>query len=109
MAEQHQEHYEVMADDGIFPLKIKTGVHENVTLAHFGEVRSLVIIPEFSFDGVLTDTGKYQVWVSDDPRHVITKAVIKGNVANMRVVLDGVKGPGSDDWSKPARFSKAGE
>jgi hypothetical protein len=98
----------VMADDGVFDLKLKTRKKEQIKLKTFGRKTSLKIEPRFDFDGLLIDRGKFKLWVSDDKRRVLTKAVIDGKLADIKVVLCQVHGPGDDSWTEHTR-KNAGE
>lgn len=92
--------HKVMADDGIFDLKLRTRKREKVKLKTFGMSSNLKIEPEFDFDGLLIDKGKFRLWVSDDKRRVLTKAVINGRLADIKLVLCRVRGPGADAWTQ---------
>jgi len=100
--------HKVMADDGIFDLKLRTRKKEKVKLDTFGKVPSLRIEPKFDFDGLLVDKGKFRLWVSDDKRQLLTRAVIDGRLANIKLTLCRVRGPGDDSWTR-ATTKKAGK
>ena len=95
--------HKVMADDGIFDLKLRTRGKEKVKLKTFGKTPGLKIEPKFDFDGLLIDKGRFKLWVSDDARRLLAKAVINGKDADIKLVLCHVRGPGNDSWIELTR------
>jgi hypothetical protein len=90
--------YRVMTDEKIYDFSLKVGEAEDVKLDRYGKVRSLRIEPEASFNGLFVRKGRLTVWVSDDPRCLCTKIMAEVPVANIRIVLSEVRGPGDDIW-----------
>jgi hypothetical protein len=93
--------YRVMADEGMFSVKVKTKKKKTIKLPFYGGVESLQMDPVFDFDGLLVAGGKFRLWVSDDDRRILTKIQIKRKLADIRIVLQRVAGPGDDSWIKP--------
>lgn len=91
--------FRVMADEGIFDLRVVTEHHEDVNLPSYDKTRSLVFKPQFEFDGLLVERGHFELWVSDDTRRILTRAEIKNRFVNVNIVLQAVKGPGDDRWT----------
>ena len=89
--------------NGIFDLKLRTRGKEKVKLKTFGKTPGLKIEPKFDFDGLLIDKGRFKLWVSDDARRLLAKAVINGKVADIKLVLCQVRGPGNDSWIELTR------
>lgn len=98
--ENSESDYRVMADEGMFDLKIRTKEKEDVDLPFYGAVSAVSMDPVFDFDGLLVDGGKFMLWVSDDDRCILIKAQIKRMLADIRVVLQQVSGGGSDFWAE---------
>ncbi len=90
--------FQVMADEKIYALEVHTGRPEDVKLPGYGRVKSLKMEPKASFEGVFVRKGRMWVWVSTDPRHLMTQVSIEVPVARVRLVLIKVKGPGEDFW-----------
>lgn len=88
----------VMADDDIYDLWVRVKDREAVKLPGFGKVTSVRIEPEAAFNGIFVRKGKITVWVSDDERRLVTRIVGSVPVADIDVVLCGVRGPGNDSW-----------
>lgn len=101
MAEDMDADYRVMADEGMFDIKIRTSKKENINLPLYGDISSLRIDPVFDFDGLLVAGGEFTLWVSDDDRRILTKAQINRKLFDIRVVLQAVVGPGNDAWVQP--------
>jgi hypothetical protein len=94
-------HYQVMADEKIYDLDIKTKDYVPVYLPRFGTVRSLYLEPTAKFQGLFMRVGRLQVWISDDKRCLCTKATAKAPViGTIRLIIDKVEGPGDDFWVK---------
>ena len=72
-------------------------------LAKQEPVPSVKLKPTATFEGLFVRKGEMEVWVSTDPRRIITMASAKIPVASIRLVLDEVKGPGDDFWVRPRR------
>lgn len=100
-----EKSYRIMADEGMFDLGIKTGETEDVKLPVFGNVESLCVYPTFDFDGLLVDKGRFRLWISLDERHLMVRTKIDGKLADVRVTLCKVLGPGSDLWIQKMKES----
>jgi hypothetical protein len=98
LPENSTNNYRVMADEGMFDLVVRTKEKEQISLPLYGDVESLRIDPVFDFDGLLVDGGRFRLWVSSDKRKVLTKVQIKRKLADIRVILQAVLGPGDDRW-----------
>ncbi len=95
-----EEEFKVMADEKIYELFVKAEKKEKVVLDLFGEVDSIKLVPEAKFEGLFVRKGKMSVWVSDDDRRLCTKMEAEIPVANIKVLLCEVYGPGEDSWVK---------
>jgi biotin synthase-related radical SAM superfamily protein len=58
------------------------------------------IEPDAAFQGLFVRKGKLTLWVSEDERRILTRVVAVIPVANVRIHLDRVLGPGNDRWVK---------
>ncbi len=91
--------YRVMADEKLYDLTLKTRAEDAISLAGYErKVLSLEMVPEAMFDGLFVSKGKATVWVSRDPRRLLTYAKIKVPFGRARVKLKSVRGPGDDFW-----------
>lgn len=94
--------FEVVVNDKIYELEVNTGRVERVNLRHYGRVESLRIDPRASFEGVFIRRGEMSVWLSQDPRRILTRLELDTPFASVRLLLRNVRGPGEDDWIKLA-------
>lgn len=90
----------VYTDEKMYDLFIKTPKKEAIDLEKYGEVTSILFEPEAAFDGLFVRKGKMYMWVSDDARRVCTKITATIPLANIRIILSEVTGPGDDTWVK---------
>lgn len=90
--------YRVMADEKLYDLYLKVGSLDTMKFERFGKVKSVRVEPEAAFQGIFVRKGKLTMWVSKDPRRVCTRMMASIPVANIRVNLDKVRGPGDDFW-----------
>lgn len=91
--------YRVMADEKIYDLIVNTADIDDIDLPHYAEdVPSLQMVPEAKFDGLFVRKGKATLWVSRDPRRLLTFAKVKVPFGRLRITLHEVHGPGSDFW-----------
>lgn len=97
-AENGEYDYEVMSDEKLYDLKVKSRKTEEIKLDVYGKVESLRLDPEARFQGVFVRKGKMRVWVSEDDRRLMTKLFLDTPFANVRLLLKSVEGPGADDW-----------
>jgi hypothetical protein len=54
--------------------------------------------PEAMFDGLFVRKGKATVWISRDPRHLLTYAKVSTPFGRVSLTLHEVNGPGTDFW-----------
>lgn len=94
--------YRVMADEKIYDLSLVTQAKEKVKLPGYGKKESFRIEPTAAFNGLFIRKGRMTFWVSNDDRRICTKIMAEVPVANVRLTLAEVKGPGDDDWVKSA-------
>jgi hypothetical protein len=92
------QEYRVMADDKIYDLWLQVKDRERVRLVNYGRVASVEVEPEAAFEGLFVRRGRLHLWVSDDDRRIVTQLVGRVPVANVRLLLHEVLGPGDDDW-----------
>ena len=102
-------HFRVMADEKLFDVWVDQQKIEAIDLPGFGGVPSLKIEPEASFNGLFMRQGRGWVWVSEDSRRICTKMVASVPVANIKVLLSEVNGPGDDFWTRAMKERAAGE
>lgn len=88
----------VFTEDKIYDLIVKITRKEKVELDKYGDVASMVFEPEAAFDGLFVRKGKVTLWVSDDHRKLCTRITARVPVANIRIELAEVRGPGQDFW-----------
>ena len=56
------------------------------------------MFPEAMFDGLFVRKGKATVWVSRDPRRLLTFSKVRVPFGRVRIKLHEVNGPGDDFW-----------
>lgn len=99
LAENSETHYRVMSDEKIYDLFVKAFKTEPVDLPHYDrEIPCLTIKPEAMFDGLFVRKGKATVWISRDPRHLLTYAKVSTPFGRVSLTLHEVNGPGNDFW-----------
>jgi len=90
--------FEVMSDEKLYDLKVKSGGYEKIKLDRYDRVKSLRLDPRAKFQGIFVRKGEMRVWVSDDERRIMTKMLLDTPFANVRLLLLSVEGPGEDAW-----------
>ncbi len=91
--------YRVMADEKIYDLIVNTFEVKQIDLPHYKrKVSSLEMVPEAMFDGLFVRKGKATVWVSRDPRRLLTFSKVRVPFGRVRIKLHEVNGPGDDFW-----------
>lgn len=99
--------YRVMADEKIYDLTIHTFDTKKIDLPDYKDkVKSLKMVPESYFDGLFVQKGKATIWISQDPRQLLTFAKISVPFGNARVKLQTVQGPGDDFWIRKSKSRK---
>lgn len=98
--EGHKSHHRVMADEKIYDLYMNVTRVEKVDLDDFGKIACYRVEPDAKFEGLFVRKGKMTVWVSRDDRFLCTQIKASVPVADIRVVLAEVHGPGDDQWVK---------
>ncbi len=99
LEEDRETPYRVMSDEKIYDLFIKAFKIEPVDLPHYDrKIPCLTVKPEAMFDGLFVRKGKATVWVSRDPRHLLTFARVSTPFGRVSLTLQGVSGPGDDFW-----------
>ena len=90
--------HQVLADDKVYEVLVHAGKIEEVGLPNYPDVPSLQIEPEAAFNGLFVRCGKATLWVSRDPRRILT--CLKAWVPFGRVTarLYDVSGDGNDFW-----------
>lgn len=94
--------YEVVVNDKLYGLEVNTRKVERVNLKRYGKVASMRVDPRATFEGVFVRKGEMTVWVSEDPRRILTKLEVDTPFANVKLLLRNVRGPGDDDWIRKA-------
>lgn len=95
--------FKVMADEKIYDLFVNVAERETVELERYGKVKAIRIEPDAAFDGIFVRKGKLTIWVSDDPRCLMVRVMAVVPVANVRINVDKVMGPGDDFWIKKGK------
>jgi hypothetical protein len=99
LEEDKETRCRVMSGAKIYDLFIKAFKIEPVDLEHYGkEISCLTVKPEAMFDGLFVRKGKATVWISRDPRHLLTYAKVSTPFGRVSLTLDEVRGPGTDFW-----------
>jgi hypothetical protein len=88
----------IMADEKLYDLSIRVRGTDTMKFPRYGRVRSIRLDPEAAFQGIFVRKGKLTLWVSDDDRRVCTRMMATIPVANIRITLAEVRGPGDDRW-----------
>ncbi|MEI6807979.1 MAG: DUF3108 domain-containing protein [bacterium] len=96
----------LLFDDKEYQLTVTGLKYEDVYLSHFGDVRCLEIEPKAKFGEVFVKKGSINMWISDDERRICTKAMAVVPVANVKMVLQSVKGSGDDFWTSGKKKKK---
>ena len=90
--------YNVMTDEKLYEMTLGDAKEDTVKLDRYGKVKCVEIEPKGKFNGMFIRKGRMWVWVSDDERYTICKVTASVPVANIRVYLTDVEGPGDDFW-----------
>lgn len=90
--------FEVMADEKLYELQTISFDVEPVRLSRYGVIPSLKIEPVASFGGVFVRKGRMWLWLSQDPRAVLTRISVEVPVARVHLYLREIRGPGAADW-----------
>ncbi len=94
--------YEVIVNDKLYELEVNTRETERVNLKNYGRIDSIRVDPRASFEGVFVRRGEMSVWVSEDPRRILTKLEVDTPFASVKILLRNVRGPGDDFWIEDA-------
>jgi hypothetical protein len=99
LEENSKSQYRVMTDEKLYDLFLTTFGKTPVELPHYDrKVLSLEMKPEAMFDGLFVRKGKATVWISCDPRRLLTLARLSTPFGRVSVTLHEVNGPGDDFW-----------
>lgn len=101
--------FRIMADEKLYDLFLKVGPLDEMKFDRFGTVRSMRVEPEAAFEGIFVRKGKITLWVSEDSRRVCTRMMATVPVANIRVNLTAVRGPGNDFWIRKSPKAAASD
>jgi hypothetical protein len=92
--------YRVMSDEDMYELVIEAGKKDSVELEHYGKVSCIKMEPKGKFNGMFVRKGRMWLWLSDDKRYTICRAVASVPVASIKIMLKDVRGPGDDFWTQ---------
>ena len=93
--------FRVMADEKIYDLEVRAEKKEKFRVSDFGWIESVKVEPVAEFGGLFVrHKGRAWMWVSLDPRRLITKISVRIPIANVHVLIHSVTGPGDDFWVK---------
>lgn len=90
--------FRVMADEKMYDLIVDAETSVKMKLPGFGSVSGVKIRPTAAFQGIFVRTGEVTMWVSEDPRRICTRIMASVPVANVRLNIVDVDGPGDDFW-----------
>jgi hypothetical protein len=90
--------YRVMSDEKMYELVVESGRKDKVRLSEYGAVDCIKMEPKGKFNGMFVRTGRMWLWLSDDERYTICRAVASVPVASIKIMLKRVRGPGEDSW-----------
>ena len=94
--------YQVMTDEKLYDLIVEAGKTERVNLENYGKVACIKMEPKGKFNGMFVRKGRMWLWLSDDERYTICRAVASVPVASIKIMLKNVRGPGDDFWTRGA-------
>ena len=94
--------YRVMTDEKLYELSVEAGKTERVALENYGKVACIKMEPKGKFNGMFVRKGRMWLWLSDDERYTICRAVASVPVASIKIMLKNVRGPGDDFWTRGA-------
>jgi len=92
--------YQVMTDEKMYELIITSGRKDPVRLKEYGKIGCIKMEPKGKFNGMFVRKGRMWLWLSDDERYTICRAVASVPVASIKIMLKEVRGPGDDFWVK---------
>lgn len=92
--------YRVMADEKLYDLFVRVMENEELDNDHYGTIKTSRIEPDAAFQGLFVRKGKLTLWVTRDERRIMAKVMAEIPVANVRIHLAEVRGPGDDQWVK---------
>ena len=95
--------HRIMADEKLYEVFVKPKKIETVKLDRFGKIETIRVEPEAAFQGLFVRKGKVTFWVSQDERRLCARMMAEVPVANIRLSLNKVLGPGDDLWVKPVK------
>ena len=99
LGENETASFRVMADEKIYELILNASKIEKVSLPNYKEkVRCLKMVPDAKFEGLFVRKGRADLWISRDPRRLLTYTKVKVPFGKARIKLQSVKGPGDDFW-----------
>ncbi len=92
--------YRVMTDDKMYELVVAASKKDEVRLKEYGKIGCVKMEPKGKFNGMFIRKGRMWLWLSDDERYTICRAVASVPVASIKIMLKEVRGPGDDFWVK---------
>ena len=90
----------VAAFQTLHQMRLRAEKIEEVDLENYGEIPCLRVRPGAVNESLFARKAPQLAWVSQDPRHLITKMDAKVVVGTVHVTLYEVIGPGDDFWVK---------
>ncbi|NOU37039.1 MAG: DUF3108 domain-containing protein [Kiritimatiellaceae bacterium] len=90
--------HHVLADDKVYEVLVHAGEIEKIGLSNYPDVPSLQLDPEAAFNGLFVRCGKATLWVSRDPRRLLTCMKAWVPFGRVTVRLNDVSGDGNDFW-----------
>ncbi len=95
------ETFNVVTDGKEYKLIVNPTKVEEIDVGNFGKLEAVRLDPKAEFDGIFITKGKVVAWVSLDSRRLLVRGQIElPFIADVKIVLDAVKGPGDDLWTE---------
>lgn len=96
---QTQE-FRVMADEKLYDLFVRVQEREDLDNETYGTLPTVRMEPDAAFQGLFVRKGKLTLWVTRNEQRILAKVMAVIPVANVRIHLAEVRGPGSAWWDK---------
>lgn len=90
----------VAAFQALHQMRIRAEKIDEINLANYDSISCVLIRPEAVNASLFARKAPQRVWVSRDPRHLITRMDAKVPVGTVHLTLFEVSGPGNDFWVK---------
>lgn len=92
--------FRVMADEKLYDLFVRVKDHEELENDTYGTLATVRMEPDAAFQGLFVRKGKLTLWVTRNEQRIMAKVMAEIPVANVRIHLAEVRGPGRAWWDK---------